>query len=103
MEPTIVTDPYDAGFHNTQGSATRVKKAGHYKDQSVICIRPVLSHVHGKVFQSWENLAAPMNQRFLRMTPMMMEVGAAYTAAIELVLGNPALSTFKYILTLEHD
>ena len=32
-----------------------------------------------------------------------MEVGEAYSQAIEAILAHPDLSKFKYILTMEHD
>lgn len=45
----------------------------------------------------------PMNQKFMRVFMIGMEVGAAYTAAIEQILANPELRKWKYILTLEED
>src|SRR3990167_5030961 len=44
-----------------------------------------------------------MNVPVLEMVVQGMEVGAAYTTAIENILANPALSKFKYILTVEDD
>ena len=46
---------------------------------------------------------APMNQKFIRTFVIGMEVGAAYTQAIEQILANPVLRNWKYILTLEED
>lgn len=46
---------------------------------------------------------SPMNQKFIRMIVGGYEVGKAYSIAIENILANPDLSTWKYILTLEED
>ena len=53
--------------------------------------------------EAWKRLIKPMNVPVLEMVIQGMEVGAAYCAAIENVLANPALSKFKYILTVEDD
>ena len=54
-------------------------------------------------FDSWANLMTPMNQQVFRLPIIGMEVGDAYNKALEMILENPVLSKFKYILTLEHD
>ena len=53
--------------------------------------------------EAWKRLIKPMNVPVLEMVIQGMEVGAAYTAAIENILANPALAKFKYILTVEDD
>lgn len=53
--------------------------------------------------EAWKRLIKPMNVPVLEMVIQGMEVGAAYTAAIENILANPALNKFKYILTVEDD
>ena len=53
--------------------------------------------------EAWKRLIKPMNVPVLEMIVSGMEVGAAYTQAIENILANPALSKFKYILTVEDD
>jgi hypothetical protein len=45
-----------------------------------------------------------MNQKVLGpLFAVGMEVGEAYNSVIEMILANPELSTWKYILTLEDD
>ena len=44
-----------------------------------------------------------MNQKFVRFFVVGMEVGEAYSAAIEQILASPELSKWKFILTLEED
>ena len=53
--------------------------------------------------QAWKNLVKPMNVPVLEMVVPGREVGAAYNTGIEMILNNPALSKFKYILTVEDD
>lgn len=45
----------------------------------------------------------PMNQKFIMIMVENMEVGAAYSETIKMILDHPDLSQWKYILTLEHD
>lgn len=62
------------------------------------------SGLHPMFVEAWKNkLIRPMNVPFLEMIITGMEVGAAYSQAIEAILSNPALAKFKYVLTLEHD
>jgi hypothetical protein len=48
-------------------------------------------------------LMPPMNQKFVRIFVIGMEVGAAYNSAVEQILANPELSRWKYLFTLEED
>lgn len=56
-----------------------------------------------KVALSHWNLAFPPNNGVVRMLAVGMEVGEAYSTAIEQILAHPELSTWEYILTIEHD
>ena len=79
------------------------EKSQIYQDLSTICIIPTRGVIPAKVVQSWWGLMTPMNQKFIRTFVIGMEVGAAYTQAIEQILANPILRKWKYILTLEED
>jgi hypothetical protein len=48
-------------------------------------------------------MMTPMNGKFFRIVQSGKEVGIAYSEAIEMILANPELSKWKYILTLEED
>ena len=95
----------DYGRHNAEIDAgiRRLDKSGVYKDLSTIIIVPALKSVPTKVVASWLNLMSPPNQKVFRIFSVGMEVGAAYSQAIENILAHPDLSKFRYILTLEHD
>jgi hypothetical protein len=101
-EPQIIVG-HEAGHHNAADSAARLRKKRTYKDLSTICVIPTRGMIPARVVESWWGLMTPMNQKFTRLIVKGMEVGDAYNAAIELVLGHPELSTWKYVLTLEED
>jgi hypothetical protein len=105
MEPQIITDILPDGRHNLNLpiSAKRLTKGRTYKDLSTIMIVPTRGVIPCKAVQSWMNMMAPMNQKFFRIFVAKMEVGEAYTQAIEMILANPGLKDFKYILTVEED
>lgn len=92
------------GYHNSNpDTSTRLLKSKSYKDLSTICIVPCVGGIPPKIVQAWNGLMKPMNQKFIMIMVENMEVGAAYSQTIEMILANPELSKWKYILTLEHD
>lgn len=103
-KPQIVVEDYK-GFHNKdlEKSQERLAKSGTYKDLSTICVIPTRGMIPAKVVQNWMGLMPPMNQKFIRIFMIGMEVGQAYNQAVEFVLANPELSKWKYILTMEED
>lgn len=104
MKPQIVIENLQ-GRHNTDliGAADRLIKGSTYKDLSTVCVVPTRGMISAKVVQSWMGMMPAMNQRFVRIFMIGMEVGEAYTQAIQTILANPELSTWKYVLTLEED
>lgn len=104
IKPQIVIENFE-GVHNKNLDQTiaRLETQKFYKDLSTICIIPTRGMIHAKVVQSWWGLMTPMNQKFIRIFAIGMEVGVAYSSMIEQILANPILSQWKYILTLEED
>lgn len=104
QSPQIVVENYQ-GTHNAelQKSLERLERGKAYRDLSTVCIVPTRGMISAKVTQAWMGLIPPMNQKFTRIFMIGMEVGVAYSSAIELILANPELSTWKYVLTLEED
>jgi hypothetical protein len=49
------------------------------------------------------NLGFPPNNSVVRMLAVGMEVGEAYSTAVEQILAHPELSQWEYMLTIEHD
>lgn len=105
MTPQIIV-PNLEGLHNNdlERSNERLAKAGAYQDLSTIIICPTRGTIPATVVQSWMNLMRPMNQKCIGPIFIQgMEVGEAYCSAIDMILANPQLAEFKYILTIEED
>jgi hypothetical protein len=100
---TIVTT--EVGRHNADlaGSTARILRGATWKKQRIIVILPSGDLIPAKVALSHWNLMFPPNQGCHRMLALGMEVGEAYSQAIEQILGHPELSKWEYILTIEHD
>lgn len=78
-------------------------KGGSWKKQRIILILPASDLIPAKVALSHWNLIFPPNNGIVRMLALGMEVGEAYTSAIEGILSHPELKDWEYILTIEHD
>lgn len=103
MQPQIVVPDFK-GYHNNSDYSSRLTKAKSYRDLSTIIICPTRGKIAAKVVQSWQGLIRPMNQKVIGPIFMIgMEVDDAYNQAIQMVLDNPELSKWKYILTIEED
>lgn len=106
MKPSIVVENLNLGLHNQdlQASAERLNKGKTYRDLSTVIVCPTRGMIPDRVVQSWMGLIRPMNQKVIG--PIFFrgyEVGEAYNMAIDMVLSNPELSKWKYILTIEED
>ncbi len=99
--PRTITE----GRHNTNldKAKDRLIQGNTYKDLSTVCVVPTRGTIPAKVVQCWMGMMSPMNQKFMRMFVIGMEVGEAYSTAIENILSSPELSAWKYVLTLEED
>jgi hypothetical protein len=94
-----------AGVHNSDlpKTSARLIKGGSWKKQRIVMILPAGGSIPSKVYLSHINLMFPPNQGVVRILAQGMEVGDAYTQAIEQVLAHPDLKDWEYILTIEHD
>lgn len=103
MKAEIVS--YDFGRHNrdVENSRERILKGGSWKRQRIACLIPSAAQIPAKVALSHWNLMFPPNQGVVRLLCLGMEVGEAYSQAIEQILAHPEMSQWEYILTLEHD
>lgn len=104
MKPQLIVQEL-SGHHNMGGEATRTRlmRGGTWKRQRIIAILPAADLVPAKCVLSWWNLAFPPNQGVVKIVALGLEVGDAYSTAIEQILAHPELSQWEYILTLEHD
>ena len=103
MKPQLVTDL--SGLHNAdlEKTRTRILKGGSWKKQRVVVILPAADLVPAKCALSWWNLAFPPNNGVVKWLAQGMEVGDAYSTAIEQILAHPDLKDWEYLLCVEHD
>lgn len=103
MKPQIIAP--DFGKHNADldASIRRINESAAWKKLDTIILTPAGGTIPTKVVASWLNMYGPPNNRLFRMFAVGMEVGEAFSQAIENILAHPELSKFKYIVTLEHD
>lgn len=104
MQPQLIVQDL-GGAHNgdLDKTSARLMKGKSWKKQRVIMILPAADLVPVKCALSWMNLAFPPNNGVVRIGAVGMEVGDAYSTAIEQVLAHPDLKNWEYILTIEHD
>ena len=106
MKPQLLIQDFKTGgIHNGDIGRTRLRldKSKHWKRQRIIVLLPTAEMIASKVALAHWNLQFPPNNAVARLLAVGMEVGEAYSTAIEQVLLHPELSTWEYILTVESD
>lgn len=103
-KPELIVQDF-GGQHNKDMAQTRARliKGASWKRQRIVVILPAGASIPAKVALSHWNLAFPPNNGVVRILAQGMEVGEAYSTAIEQVLAHPELSQWEYILSIEHD
>lgn len=93
------------GMHNEflEGSRSRIIKGGSWKRQRIIVLIPSSDMISAKVALSHWSLVFPPNNNVYRMLCLGLEVGEAYSQAVEFIVGNKDLRQWEYILTIEAD
>jgi len=101
MKPQIIMPDY--GKHNQDLALTnaRLESEAAYKDLSCVCVLPNLGSIPIKVHAALKNLIPLPNSRSIWMYPTAMEVGAAYTQAVEIALAH--FADWRFLLCVEHD
>ena len=101
----LLADFKTAGVNNGDLGATvlRLDQAKAWKKQRIVMLIPAGKSIPAKVYLSHINMIFPPNNGVARIMAQDMEVGEAYSTAIENVLAHPELSKWEYILTVEHD
>lgn len=100
--PKIIISDHE-GIHNQSNYWERLERAKLYRDQSIVCVIPTRGVIPARCVENWMGLMTPMNHKFVRMFVSGMEVGAAYSHALEMIFAHPDLSNWKYLLTVEED
>lgn len=95
----------ESGVHNSdlEKSTNRIIQGGSWKKQRVVMLIPAGAMIPTKVYLSHCSLIFPPNQASFKMAAIGMEVGEAFSTAIQDILSHPELSQWEYILTIEHD
>lgn len=93
------------GLHNADliQSTQRILEGGSWKQQRIVMLIPAGKSIPTKVYLSHRALIFPPNQAMVPIAAIGMEVGEAFSTAIEQILAHPVLGTWEYILTIEHD
>jgi hypothetical protein len=104
MKPQLIVQDF-GGAHNGDKDKTRARliKGGSWKKQRIVVVLPAADLIPAKVALTHWNLYFPPNNGVVRMLAQGMEVGEAYSTAIEQILAHPELSQWEYLLTIEHD
>ena len=104
MKPQLIVQDF-GGSHNAdqQRTQARLLKGASWKKQRIIVVLPAADTIPAKVALSHWNLAFPPNNGVCRILAQGLEVGDAYSSAIEGILAHPDLSKWEFILTIEHD
>jgi hypothetical protein len=106
LKPQLVlAELHTEGFHNgdLKKTCSRIDKSKAWKRQRIVVLIPAGGSIPTKVYLSHINLAFPPNNGVARIAAVGMEVGEAFSTAIEQILAHPELGTWEYILTIEHD
>jgi hypothetical protein len=93
------------GAHNAhlQLATARIIEGASWKRQRIVVIMPAGATMATKVAFNYWSLIFPPNQAVYRLLALGQEVGDAYSNTIAQVIGNPELSTWEFILTIESD
>jgi hypothetical protein len=78
-------------------------RGASWRKQRIVVILPAADLIPAKVALSHWSLAFPPNNGVVRILAQGMEVGDAYSSAIEQIIAHPDLKDWEYILTIEHD
>jgi hypothetical protein len=105
MAELLLAPLHTEGVNNGAPKKTRARleQAGVWKRQRVVIVLPSGKDIPAKVTLALINLGKSPNNACVPILAEGFEVGVAYSKAIEGILQHPELSTWEYILTVEHD
>lgn len=106
MKPQIILQEFSVGgIHNGDVGKTRARldEDKSWKKQRIVVLIPAGESIPVKVYLSHLNLMYPPNNGVVRVAAVGLEVGEAYSTAIEGILEHPDFGQWEYLLTIEHD
>lgn len=98
----IIIENYE-GKHNTPERYAAWEKLGHYRNLSTVWVTPTRGTMATRLAFSWMSVVGGFNQQLVKLCIEKFEVGQAYNEALTLILSNPVLSKFQYMLCVEED
>ena len=78
-------------------------KLNSYQNKSIVCVIPTRGSIDVEVVNSWFKLITPVNHKFTKLFMNNGNLDDAYNTALLLILNDPALSEYRYVLTMEDD
>jgi len=103
MSELIIQDFGGINNGDLNKTGARLMKGGSWKKQRIVVIIPADSMIPAKVALSIWNLIFPPNNGVIRILAQGMEVGDAYSKALDGILAHPDLKDWEYVVTVEHD
>lgn len=104
MSEPVTAPTFGVNNANLDESIDRITTGGSWKSQRIVVVIPTGDMVPTRAMVTWWSLMFPPNQPWLRYPVIGMEVGEAYSSAIDDgILKHPDLKNWEYVLTLEHD
>ena len=103
LKPQIVSIADGVHNANLEVSRARILQGGSWKKQRTIILYPSADTIPMKVVLPFMSMATPPNQAVHRMALLGMEIGDAYSSAIEAILANGELAGWEYLMTIEAD
>jgi hypothetical protein len=86
-----------------EATRARLIKGANWKKQRIVVVIPAGESIPAQVALTHWNLFFPPNNGVVRILAQGMEVGEAYSSAIEQILSHPEIGGWEYLLTIEHD
>ena len=104
MKPELIMADF-GGLHNKDlgNTHSRLLKGSSWKHQRIVVILPAADTIPAKVALSHWSMLFPPNNGVMRILAQGMEVGDAYSKAIEGVLAHPDLKDWEFVLCVEQD
>jgi hypothetical protein len=99
----IIQDIAGAHSADMEGTSARLIRGGSWKKQRIAVIIPAGDMIPAPVYLSHLNLGFPPNNGVIRILAQGMEVGEAYSNAIEQILAHPGICDWEFICTIEQD
>jgi len=104
MNPQITVQDFGGKLSgDLEATRLRLIKGASWKKQRIVVLIPAGDSIPAKAALSHWNLVFPPNNGTVRILAQGLEVGDAYSIAIQNVLEHPELSQWEYLLTIEAD